>query len=54
MPSDLILSEGKIPTWRRKGATSQMVNVGGNRINPGIRILHMPEANGRLRGQMSG
>jgi hypothetical protein len=34
-------------------ATLQKANVGGDRINPGIKILPVPSANGLLGGQMS-
>ena len=42
------------PPSGREWATSQMAKVGGERINPGIRILPLPRANGLPGGQMSG
>ena len=41
------------PPTEREWATSQMVNIGGNQINPGIRILPLPSANGLLGRWMS-
>ena len=56
MPSGLILSEEKIPIpspSEREWATSQTANVGEDRMNPGIRILPLPTANGLPGGRMS-
>jgi hypothetical protein len=38
----------------RERAMSQTANVEEDRMNPGIRILSLPSANGLLGGQMSG
>ena len=57
MPSDLILGERKIlppPPSGREQTTSQTANIGGDRMNPGIRILPQPRANGLPGGRMSG
>ena len=56
MPLGLILSKGKslsTPPSGKEWAMSQTANVGGDRMNPGIRILPLPSANGLLGGQMS-
>ena len=57
MPLSLIFSEGKILPASASGgewATSYTANVGGDRMDPGIRILFLPSANGLLGGRMSG
>ena len=53
MPSGLILSEGKTSTYT--SSRERVGNViGGDRMNPGIRILPLPSANGLFGGWMSG
>ena len=42
-----------LPSGRQQ-ATRQTANVGGNRVNPSIRILPLPSTNGLLCGRMSG
>jgi hypothetical protein len=56
MSSGLILNEGKLPTppSRSEWTMSWMANIGGNQMNPGIRIPPLPSANGLLGGRMSG
>ena len=56
--SGFILSEGKIPSLHllvgeREWATSQTANIGGDRMNLGIRIFPLPNSNGLLGGRMS-
>ena len=41
------------PPSGREWTMSQTTNVGGDRMNPGIRILPLPSANDLLRGRMS-
>ena len=54
MPSCLILGEGKPTTPSgREWVTSNTVNVGEYRKNPGNRIRSLPSANGLLGGLMS-
>ena len=57
MPSSFILTGKKFltkPPGGGYGATFYMANVGWDRMNPGIRILSQPRANGLLGGRMSG
>ena len=57
MPSGLLLSEGKplpTPPSGRECPTSYTANVGGDRMNPGIRILPIRSVNGLLGGRMGG
>ena len=42
------------PPSEREWATSFTANVGGDPMNPGIRIPPLPSANGLLGGRMSG
>ena len=42
------------PPSGRECATSYTANVGGDLMNPGIRILPLPSANGLLEWPMSG
>ena len=57
MPSGLIIGEGEktlyIAPSGREWATLQMVNV-GDRMNPGIRILPLPNVKSLLGVRMSG
>ena len=57
MVSGLILSEVKplpAPPSGRVWPTSYTANVGGDRMNLGLRILLLPRANGLLGGRMRG
>ena len=42
------------PPSGREWATSWTANLGGGRMNPGIRILPLPSSNGRNGGRMRG
>ena len=58
IPSGLILTQGKNPyLYFLMGdirATLYMINTGGHWMNPGIRTLSLPSANGLLGGQIGG
>ena len=56
MPSSNILIEGKKPFLHLAGESGQIVDgdLGGDRMNLGIRILLLPHANSLLGGRMNG